>query len=211
MLSRYSLVALFFSFVMTVCIFAEPIAAERKTFDFKDPKGVNAITLLLDAPLEPISGIATGVSGTLDFDPDQPTALAGHFVVQASTVHMSNKMMTQHLQSDKWLDVAKFPTIDFKITSGTGIKKTGDGVYEGEIQGEFTLHGVTKPVTVPAKATYLPGKLGKRVPNMNGDLLVVRTRFPINRTDFGVNPGAPLETVASEIELTVHITGMAAD
>ena len=34
-------------------------------FDFKDPKKVNNVVFLLDAPLESISGTATGVSGTV--------------------------------------------------------------------------------------------------------------------------------------------------
>ncbi len=34
-------------------------------FDFKDPKKVNNVVFLLDAPLESINGTATGVSGTV--------------------------------------------------------------------------------------------------------------------------------------------------
>ena len=40
--------------------FAAPLA-----FDFKDPKGVNNVQFHLDAPLESISGQATGISGTV--------------------------------------------------------------------------------------------------------------------------------------------------
>ena len=42
------------------------------TFDFKDPKGVNNVVFKTDAPLESINGTATGISGSVTFDPDNP-------------------------------------------------------------------------------------------------------------------------------------------
>ena len=43
-------------------------------FDFKDPKGVNNVIFKTDAPLESINGTATGISGKVTFDPDNPGA-----------------------------------------------------------------------------------------------------------------------------------------
>ncbi len=42
--------------------------AAPQAFDFKDPKGVNNVQFKLDAPLESITGTATGVSGNVSFD-----------------------------------------------------------------------------------------------------------------------------------------------
>ena len=44
--------------------------AAPETFDFKDPKGINNATFKLDAPLESISGSASGISGSVVFDPE---------------------------------------------------------------------------------------------------------------------------------------------
>jgi len=38
------------------------------------------------------------------------------------------------------------------------------------------------------KLTYLKDKLGERVPNLKGDLLVLRSNFKVNRADYGINP-----------------------
>ena len=46
--------------------------AAPQTFDFKDPKGINNAGFKLDAPLEAINGNASGVSGTVTFDPANP-------------------------------------------------------------------------------------------------------------------------------------------
>src|SRR5579872_2597305 len=82
--------------------------AAPETFDFKDPKGVNNVVFKTDAPLESINGTATGVSGTVTFDPENPAATQGTIVVGAASLHVPNPKMQGHLQSDKWLDVAKY-------------------------------------------------------------------------------------------------------
>ena len=53
----------------------------------------------------------------------------------------------------------------------------------------------------------LKGKLGQRVPNLQGDLLVIRSSFTIKRSDFGINPGAPQDKVSDEIALTLSVAG----
>ena len=60
------------------------------------------------------------------------------------------------------------------------------------------------------KLTYLKDKLGQRVPNMKGDLLVLRSTFTIKRSDFSNNPAAPQDKVADDIELVLSIAGAAA-
>src|SRR2546430_1265819 len=57
-------------------------------FDFKDPKGVNNVIFKTDAPLESINGTATGISGKVTFDPDNPGAIKGKIVVQSSSLHV---------------------------------------------------------------------------------------------------------------------------
>src|SRR5438034_10096559 len=91
-------------------------------FDFKDPKGVNNVVFKTDAPLESINGVATGISGRVAFDPDNPCAVKGKIVVQASSLHLGNPMHKEHLLRDRWLDVAKYPEITYEVGSAKSVK-----------------------------------------------------------------------------------------
>ena len=44
----------------------------------------------------------------------------------------------------------------------TDVKATAPNVYEATVAGDFTLHGVTKRITVPVTATLLAGKAKER-------------------------------------------------
>src|ERR1051325_11820122 len=177
-------------------------------FNFKDPKGVNAVVFRTDALLESINGTANGVSGTVTFDPDAPGAVRGKLIVTAASLHVGNPMMKEHLHGDGWMEVAKYPDITFEVASAKSVKSDGN-VSTMDVTGNLTIKGVTKPFTVPVKLTYLKDKLKARVPNKEGDLLVLRTSFNIRRSDFGINSGKFEEKVSNEIELNLSLAGMA--
>ena len=76
--------------------------------------------------------------------------------------------------------------------------------------GTFTCKGISKELTIPVKLTYLKGKLSQRVPNMNGDLLVIRANFEIKRSDFNIMPHQMEDKVSDEITLNLAIAGASA-
>ncbi len=63
---------------IAACVATASAAADK--FDFKDPKGVNAIYFVLDSELEPIMGMATGISGTVNPGPPLPNDAVGTFL-----------------------------------------------------------------------------------------------------------------------------------
>jgi len=191
--------------VASVCCAA---LAAPQSFDFKDPKGVNNAVFKLDAPLEAITGSANEISGTVTFDPANPAATKGKIVVATSSLHVPNPMMKEHLHSAMWMDVSNNGEITFELKELKNAKTAGDRTI-AEATGTLTIKGVAKEVTAPVTLTYLKDKLGQRVPNMKGDLLVIRANFPIKRTDFGINPKAPEEKVSDTIDLTLSIAGAA--
>ncbi len=177
-----------------------------QAFDFKDPKGVNNVVFKTDAPLESINGTATGVSGSIVFDPESPGATKGKIVVEAASLHVPNSTMQGHLQSDKWLDVAKYPDITFE-SDGIDNVKTAGNKTTADITGNLTIKGASKKITVPVTLTYLKDKLKDRFPRLQGDLLVLRATFIIKRGDFGINKGFMEDKVSDEIELTLSLAG----
>ncbi len=183
--------------------------AAPQVFDFKDPKGVNAIQFTLDSVLEPIAGTAAGVDGEVTFDPADVASAKGKIEVEAGSLKTSNSTMTEHLLSAGWIDAATHPEISFEFAKLEDVKSTGDNKWSAEAKGTFSLKGVSKQISVPVTLSYLPGAFGKRVnkPELPGDLLVVRGAFSINRGDYGIKPGQNEDKVAPVIQLTFALVG----
>jgi len=184
------------------------LSADSIKFDFRDPKKVNNVVFLMDAPLESINGTATGVSGTVSFDPANPAATTGKIVLATSSLHVDNPVMKKHMLDEGWMHVSKFPTIEFVAGKMTNVKTSGTNIT-GTIAGKLTVKGVTKKVSVPVRLTYLKGMLIKRN-RVPGDLLVLRSDFTIKRSDYGINAGNNEEKVSDEIELKLRVAGAAA-
>ena len=194
---------------LTVLAAATLAHGATRTYDFKDPKGGNNAVFKLDAPLEAINGTASGISGTIDFDPEKPEALKGVIVVDAASLRVPNPMMQEHMHGEQWMDVKQHPQIRFEASRVANVKRDGTKVT-ADVTGMMTLRGVSRELTVPVSFTHLPGKLGARSNGrMEGDLLVVRATFTVRRAGYGINPSAPTDKVAEEIELTLSLAGAA--
>jgi len=192
--------------ILPILSLATAVYAAPQTFDFKDPKGVNNAVFKLDAPLESINGSANGITGTISFDPENPATTTGKIVVTTASLTVPNPMQNGHMHSDKWLDASKYPEIAFEAKSLGNVKTDGNATT-ADVTGMFMLHGVSKEITVPIKLTYLKDKLSARVPNLKGDLLVIRANFTINREDFNINKGQYEDKVSPTIDLSLSIAG----
>ncbi len=182
--------------------------AAPQSFDFKDPKGVNNVQFKLDAPLESITGTATGISGNVSFDVANPAAISGRIVLDTTSLTVGNPVMADHLKSANWLDVAKYPAITFEAASVANVRKQGAQVL-ADVSGKLTVKGVTKDVTVPVTFTYLADKLGARLGDekLKGDLLVLRANFAIDRNEYDIQPGQYADKVSETINLSLSIAG----
>ena len=111
--------------VITLAL-AASLNAAPVSFDFKDPKGVNALQFSLDSVLEPIAGTAGGVSGTVSFDPANPAATSGKIVVATKSLVVPNATMTEHMLGNNWLDAAANPEIIFQLSRLEGVSTAGN-------------------------------------------------------------------------------------
>ena len=181
------------------------IAAE---FDFRDPKGVNTIAFALDSRLEPLRGLASGISGTLHFDPADPGATRGRIVVAASSLFFPNQRMTEVLKSPDWLNIAEYPIISFTFRDVLETETVEDNTVQLEVRGDFELRGVVREKVLPVQITYLPGELAERVGDETpGDLIVLRTDFAISRLDYNIRTDLDFGQVARDIRIDVAIAG----
>ena len=87
-----------------------------------------------------------------------------------------------HLRSEEFFNAEKFSEITFKSRS---VKRTGPDA--GDILGDFTMHGVTRPITLHVK--LLKEEQGKTTRWQV-------TTAPLSRREFGVQFGQTLEGVS---------------
>jgi polyisoprenoid-binding protein YceI len=193
---------------MMLVALALPARSDPEKFDFKDPKNGNKIEFKLDAPAEKIAGTANDISGTVTFDPKNPGATTGKIVVATASLTVPNGMQAGIMRGSQWLDAAKNPEITFETKELKNVKTDGNKTTADAI-GIFTLHGVSKELTIPVEMNYLKDKLGERLGgNQKGDLLVITsTNFSIKRADFNIMPGKNLDKVADTINLTLGVAG----
>jgi polyisoprenoid-binding protein YceI len=99
--------------------------------------------------------------------------------IDTASINFGYDKMDEHAKTAEIFDVAKFPTATYK---GTFSKWNGDAPTE--VQGELTLHGVTKPVTLT-----IDSFLCKVNPMMKKEVCGADAVTTINRADFGVDFG----------------------
>ncbi len=134
-------------------------------------------------------GNFTGASGALTLDPAAPARSAIEIHVPVASVSTTNARLDGELQDAKWLDAEKFAEMTFK--SG---KVTPTGTDTADIEGELTLHGVTRPLTLHATFN------GAGVNIMDKHYTVgFNATGKIKRSDFGVKTYVPL--IGDDVDL----------
>src|ERR1700751_771656 len=81
-------------------------------------------------------------SGTIEFDREHPERSSVVSTILVKSIDTQIRKRDEHLRSPEFFYVAKFPEITFKSRS---VKPTG--AESGDILGDLTMHGVTKPIT----------------------------------------------------------------
>ncbi|MGF1453253.1 MAG: YceI family protein [Opitutales bacterium] len=186
--------------------FGALVSAAPKQYTFKDPKGVNHIVFMLDAPLEFISGTGRGVDGTLEYDPANPSATKAMVTLSADSLSVPNPTMKDHMHGQKWMDVSEHPSIRFELDGFEPSETEGQRV-KGTATGKLSMLGTTREMEVPATITFVEGGAAQRGRG-EGELVVVRSDFTINLSDFGINlnPAEKLK-VSDEVQIRAVLAG----
>jgi polyisoprenoid-binding protein YceI len=90
-----------------------------------------------------LTGRFNEFAGDFSYDEKDPSASKVAVTINVASIDSNHAERDKHLRSDEFLDVKKFPEAKFV---STGFTETGDG--KAELKGDFTLHGVTKPITI---------------------------------------------------------------
>jgi polyisoprenoid-binding protein YceI len=136
---------------------------------------------------DPRVGTFAKFSGTIEADAAAKTLKSLSLEFDVNSVATEFDKLTAHLKSPDFFDAREHPKASF--TS----KKITAGSVPGEFQvtGDLKLHGVTKEVTAPVKATFTDGGL------------TLSSEFSIDRSEFGMKFG--LDKVEKKVSLTVVV------
>lgn len=181
---------MFFKAGVAALIFAGatgPALAADYAIDASHASAVFSITHL---GFSKVHGAIKDVGGTFSFDPAKPEAAAATVLAKTASVDTFNEARDKHLKNADFFDAEKYPEITFKSTVW---KKTGDNTYD--VQGDFTMHGVTKKIIIPV--THMGSGKGMKGEERAG----FATEFTIKRSDYGMDKmvGPVGDDVAIEI------------
>lgn len=113
--------------------------------------------------------------------------------IDATSVDTGSSIFNEHIQAEDFLNTAKFPTATFKSTK---VIFSGDKL--SEIQGNLTLKGITKPVTLTVTSFQaIPHPMAKK------DAIGANAFTTIKRTDFNMGKYAP--NVSDEVRIDIAI------
>ncbi len=131
-------------------------------------------------------------SGTVTLDRAAKTGSID-ILIAADSIDFGHDGMNAHAKKDDIFDVAKFPNITYKSKS---ITYTGD--VPTSINGELTLKGVTKPVTLTINKFKCITH-----PMLKKEVCGADASATFNRADFGVTKGIPM--FSPEVKLSIQV------
>jgi polyisoprenoid-binding protein YceI len=146
-----------------------------------------------------VKGEFTKVTGTVTWDPDNPSASKVEATIDVSSLHTRDEQRDGHLKSAEFFDLAQYPDIKFVSKS-----VQPDGHDEYLVKGDMTIHGVTKEVELHVEGPT------PEVKDPWGNLKAgAAATAKINRKDFGLGWNAPLETggvvVGEEVKINLEV------
>ncbi len=144
-----------------------------------------------------VRGQFAGAQGALVVAED-PAESTAEITIDATTINTGVADRDAHLKSADFLEVDRYPEITFKSTS-----LEHDGGSDWKLNGELTIHGVTRPVTLETEYNGVTGD------PWGGTRAVFSAETKIDREAWGLTWNQALETggwlVGKEIRITLEV------
>ena len=134
-------------------------------------------------------------NGTFSYDEKNPASNKVDVTIKTASVDTNHAERDKHLRSDDFLDVGKFPQARFVSTK---FEDKGDG--KAVLSGDFTLHGVTKPIVIAVE------RVGQGDDPWGGYRAGFSGTTVLKLADYGIT--RDLGPAAQEVELTLSVEGI---
>ncbi|MFD3396499.1 YceI family protein [Alteromonas macleodii] len=142
-----------------------------------------------------LTGRFNDFKGTFSYDDAAPSAAKIMVTIDTDSIDSNHAERDKHLKSDDFLNVDDFPEAKFVSTK---IVDKGNGMMD--VMGDFTLHGVTKPITIEAK------KIGEGKDPWGGYRAGFMGTTTIALKDYGID--YDLGPASQTVELELHVEGV---
>jgi polyisoprenoid-binding protein YceI len=134
-------------------------------------------------------------TGTVVYDKEGRTGSV-NITIETSSVSTGSTLFNQHIQGEDFLDTAKHPTVTFKST-----KVNFDGDKPVSIEGDLTMKGVTKRVTLTVTRFLAAPHPIQKKDTIGADAYTI-----VKRTDFNMGKYAP--AVSDEVRIDIAIEAL---
>ncbi len=145
-----------------------------------------------------VRGHFKNIAGTLDFDPEHPERASAEVTFDAASLWSGEPERDDHLRSEDFLHVERYPTISFRTTK---VEPAARNEYR--VTGDLAIRGVTRPVTLDVRY------LGRGRSPFDDTRAGFTATARIDRHDFGVSWNAPMQdggvVVGDEVFITIDV------
>jgi polyisoprenoid-binding protein YceI len=181
--------------VTGILALAAPLAMAQYSTWTSDPAHSEVDFSIKHGGVSNVHGRFGKVAATLVYNEADISKSTVTATIDPSTVDTGEPARDTHLKTDAFFDVAKFPTASFTSTS---VARTGGKLT---VSGNFTLHGVTKPVVLDVDGPSTPVESGMDHKLHSG----FSATTTLSRTAFGIGTSFPSALVGDEVKLTIEV------
>ena len=182
------------SSIAVLAISASAFAADPYVID----KGHSSTAFKVRHLISKTSGRFNDFSGTIMLDRAKMQNSTVEFTIKTASIDTENENRDKHLRSADFFDVEKYPEITFKST-----KITPAGKDKYNVTGNFTMHGVTKAITLPVEVT---GFMKDAYGNQRAGF---QTAITLNRKDYGIEWNKNLDEggllLGEDVEVSIEL------
>lgn len=182
--------------ITLVAIVAAP--AQAADTYYVDPGHTSVVFSVSHTEMSYTYGFFRKAQGNYILDEANPANSKFRFVIEANSLDTNNEERDKHLRSADFFNVQQFPAITFESTA-VQQANTQDGTIVYQVAGNLTIHGVTKPVTLPLRM------LGKGKGLYGDQRSGFLTQHEVKRSDYGMNNR--LDIVGDAVGITVSFEG----
>jgi polyisoprenoid-binding protein YceI len=167
--------------ILTATVAAAESIAHRYVIDGRASRftvRASATGLLAAMGHNPTVGIRD-VSGEMKFSPDKLEAGSFRLAIKTSSLNVQDDISDkdlreiERLMNQEVLETAKFPEILYEAP-GISVTKMTEMLYSANLNGQLTLHGITRSQPITARVALL------------GSMLRASGDFSLNQSDYGI-------------------------